>query len=52
MEKEKPIAFVKLECPICHSVRDRLREDVDGIDIWCRDCKQWFELGFQIHSED
>lgn len=41
-----------VECPFC---RHHGQIESDGIDdyyVWCERCKQWFELGFQIHSED
>lgn len=39
-------------CPICLHNGDIYEDKIDNYYIFCENCKQQFELGFQIHSRD
>lgn len=39
-------------CPICGQTGDIERDDDEPYYVWCTNCRNWFEMGFQIHSGD
>lgn len=39
-------------CPVCARKGDVIEDEIEPWYVWCTRCRNWFELGFQIHSGD
>lgn len=48
----EPVVQKGVTCPLCGREGDVVEDDIEPYEIWCKSCRHWFELGFQIHSGD